>query len=52
VTLVRALSTASAAELTAAAFDALGRTRPDLALTVAMEVGRILTQTVRQGPAG
>lgn len=51
-TMVRALSTASAAELTAAGFDALGRTRPDLALTVAMEVGRILTQTVRQGPAG
>lgn len=52
LTLVRSLSAASAAELTAAGFDALGRTRPDLALTVAREVGRILAQSVRQGPAG
>lgn len=51
-TLVRALAASSAAELTAAGFDALGRTRPDLALAVAMEVGRILAQAVRQGPAG
>jgi CRP-like cAMP-binding protein len=52
LTLVRALAASSAAELTAAGFDALGRTRPDLAVAVAMEVGRILAQTVRQGPTG
>jgi CRP-like cAMP-binding protein len=50
--LVRALSESSAAELTAEAFAALSRIRPELALAVAMEVGRLLAQTVRQREGG
>ena len=46
--LARAISDVSVAELTRESFAALGRTRPELAMSVAMDVGRILAQRYRQ----
>jgi CRP-like cAMP-binding protein len=46
--LVRALTTTSAAELTYASFTALSRTRPELALSIALDLGRIVAQRLRK----
>ena len=42
--LARAVSNASVAELTRESFAALGRTRPELAIAVAMDAARVLAQ--------
>jgi CRP-like cAMP-binding protein len=49
--LVRALTTVAVAELNHDNFAALARTRPDLALSVAMDLGRILARRLRASAA-
>ena len=49
--LVRAVAPTRAAELTRAGFDTLARTRPDLALRVASDLGKILALRVRSNQA-
>lgn len=46
--LVRAVGEAAVAELSPESLALLGRTRPDLALSVAMDLGRILAQRLRR----
>jgi CRP/FNR family transcriptional regulator, cyclic AMP receptor protein len=46
--LVRTLTPVAVAELSHDDFAALGRTRPEVALSVAMDLGRLLAQRVRQ----
>jgi CRP/FNR family cyclic AMP-dependent transcriptional regulator len=49
--MVRALSAVAVAELSREDFTALAGTRPDLALAVAMDLGRILAQRLRRTQA-
>lgn len=45
--LVRSLTETTVAELTHSSFSALARTRPELALSIALELGRIVAQRLR-----